>query len=66
MANRIDADNRPRQKTDTPTHLSPTSNRSLPRIDDVIVALANSHENRRARQVSEWEQMRHRSFPMTA
>lgn len=29
-----------------------------PRVDDVIVSLANAHENRRARQVTEWEQMR--------
>lgn len=25
------------------------------RFDDLIVSLANAHENRRARQVSEWE-----------
>ena len=28
------------------------------RIDDVIASLANAHENRRARQVNEWERMR--------
>ncbi|MFN2501137.1 MAG: hypothetical protein ABR530_03890 [Pyrinomonadaceae bacterium] len=27
-------------------------------FDDLIVSLANAHENRRARQVTEWEQMR--------
>ena len=27
-------------------------------VDDVISALANAHENRRARQVNEWERMR--------
>lgn len=26
--------------------------------DEVIAALANAHENRRARQVTEWESMR--------
>lgn len=26
--------------------------------DDVIVSLASAHENRRARQVTEWERMR--------
>ena len=26
--------------------------------DDVIASLANAHENRRARQVTEWERMR--------
>lgn len=36
-----------------------SSKRSQPKsIDDLIVALANAHENRRARQVTEWEQMR--------
>ncbi|CAN5603445.1 hypothetical protein BH10ACI3_BH10ACI3_26160 [soil metagenome] len=29
-----------------------------PRFDDLIVSLANAHENRRARQVNEWERMR--------
>ena len=28
-----------------------------PRIDDLIVSLANAHENRRARQVTEWERI---------
>ena len=28
-----------------------------PVIDDVIAHLANAHENRRARQVNEWERM---------
>lgn len=28
-----------------------------PPIDDVIALLANAHENRRARQVTEWERM---------
>lgn len=28
-----------------------------PVIDDVISHLANAHENRRARQVTEWERM---------
>ena len=36
-----------------------TSSRSQPKhIDDLIVSLANAHENRRARQVTEWERMR--------
>lgn len=35
-----------------------TPARSQPKhIDDVIVSLANAHENRRARQVMEWEMM---------
>ena len=36
-----------------------TSSRSQPKhIDDLILSLANAHENRRARQVTEWERMR--------
>ena len=35
-----------------------TPARSQPKqIDDLIVSLANAHENRRARQVTEWEVM---------
>lgn len=30
--------------------------------DDVIAALANAPENRRARQVGEWERLRRQSF----
>ena len=33
-----------------------------PVFDDVIAALANAHENRRARQVTEWESMRRQAF----
>ena len=44
-----------------------TSNRSRskesPRFDELIVSLANAHENRRARQVTEWERMRQQIFP---
>ncbi len=36
-----------------------SSTRSQPKhIDDLIVSLSNAHENRRARQVTEWEKMR--------
>ncbi|MFT3744422.1 MAG: hypothetical protein QM785_09005 [Pyrinomonadaceae bacterium] len=33
------------------------------RFDDLIVSLSNAHENRRARQVTEWESMRRQNFP---
>lgn len=36
------------------------------RIDDVIASLANDYENRRARQVSEWERMARYSPPTWA
>jgi hypothetical protein len=34
--------------------------------DELIVSLADAHENRRAQQVTEWEQMRRRSMHHTA
>ena len=46
------------------THFSDRTRANKPfRFDDLIVTLANAHENRRARQVTEWERMRHKSFP---
>jgi len=35
-------------------------------FDDVIVSLANATENRRARQVSDWERMRRQHFRVVA
>lgn len=35
--------------------LSSARSQNKPRFDDLIVSLANAHENRRARQVGEWE-----------
>lgn len=35
-------------------------------IDDVIYSLADTIENRRARQVMEWEKMRYRTFRAAA
>jgi len=32
-------------------------------VDDVIASLANAPENRRARQVTEWERLRKQNFP---
>lgn len=44
-----------------------SSTRSQPKhIDDLIVSLSNAHENRRARQVTEWEQMRQYNIRATA
>ena len=37
----------------------------IPRFDDLIVSLADTHENRRARQVVEWERMRRQNFPLS-
>lgn len=38
----------------------------IPVSDELIVSLADAHENRRAQQVTEWEQMRRRSMHQTA
>ncbi len=43
-----------RQNSDTfPSQLA--NNKNYPQIDEVIGALANAYENKRARQVVEWE-----------
>jgi len=34
------------------------------RSDELIASLANSYENQRARQVTEWESMRRHNFPI--
>jgi len=42
-----------------------SKSRDKPRFDDLIGSLANAHENRRARQVTEWEEMRQQNFPLS-
>lgn len=39
-------------------NLTSIRSQNNPRFDDLIGSLANAHENRRARQVTEWERMR--------
>ena len=72
MVNRIDSktDGNPnklsRHDAVAINYLSETriSTRSQPKhIDDLIVSLANAHENARARQVTEWETMRQSGMP---
>ena len=36
---------------------SQTRSRSTEKTDDVIISLSDAYENRRARQVGEWEQL---------
>lgn len=68
MVNHIDStrefthDNSQQHISDTHFSDRTRTNKSF-RFDDLIVTLANAHENRRARQVTEWESMRHKSFP---
>jgi hypothetical protein len=65
MANRIKSDQnaivdkRDKFNTIAAVHLSSPGNQSrhIHNVDDVIVSLANSYENRRARQASEWERL---------
>ena len=48
------------------THSSKRSHpKDIPRIDDLIVSLADAHENARARQVTEWEHLRQLNFPLS-
>ena len=70
MVNRINSD--PGREIDKRTN-SPRSYinqnlsaRNIDRVDDVIAALANAPENRRARQVNEWERMFRQSVQRAA
>lgn len=57
MVNRIDtttARNTNKRSDDTSTRKSPKKDLN----DDIILSLSDAHENRRARQVIEWEKMR--------
>lgn len=63
-----------RQTTEPARHIDALTKPDLnhltiqkPRLsDDVLTALANAPENRRARQVSEWERLRRQSFRAAA
>ncbi len=60
MVNRINGD--PGREIDKRTNSPRSYNQNLSirnadRAEDVIASLANAHENRRARQVNEWERM---------
>lgn len=50
------------QKTSNPAIHTTDSNNS----DDLIVSLADAHENKRARQVVEWETIQRKAFYKTA
>ncbi len=72
MVNRIDqnisrdARNR-RDRSNFPAKPSARSyNQQLNRLDDIIASLANAPENRRARQVTEWELLRRQTLRQAA
>ncbi|MEO5859077.1 MAG: hypothetical protein ABIR33_09035 [Pyrinomonadaceae bacterium] len=46
--------NNPSTRTDQ-VSVSRSTNQIRPQADDVILSLANAYENKRARQVTEWE-----------
>ena len=51
-----DARNEPEIKN-PPPHFSPNRPRSAEKNDDLILSLSDAYENRRARQVGEWERL---------
>lgn len=61
MANRNrikQGDRIPKQDPSTPhTLLSSSRTQSMEKNDDLIVTLSDAYENRRARQVGEWERL---------
>ncbi|MEO6655393.1 MAG: hypothetical protein ABIO36_04860 [Pyrinomonadaceae bacterium] len=65
----VEHDTLTRQDTGAINYPPANSKRSYskenPRIDDLIVSLADAHENERARQVTEWEQMRQHDLPLS-
>ncbi|MEQ1923795.1 MAG: hypothetical protein ABL952_14920, partial [Pyrinomonadaceae bacterium] len=65
MAEHIDR-NIPRdhaRENNSQIHTSRSNNSNVRPFDDVIASLANATENRRARQVNEWERIGRHLFP---
>lgn len=48
------------------SYINPNAPRNADCVDDVIATLANAVENRRARQVNEWERMFRKSVQRAA
>lgn len=69
MVSQIDSTRDSHQDSSQPksidTHFSEASRLGKHRFDDLLVSLSSAHENRRARQVTEWERMRRSSFRIT-
>ncbi|HEV7700889.1 MAG TPA: hypothetical protein VGO43_11715 [Pyrinomonadaceae bacterium] len=60
MVNRIHSDTPRDPERNHPTRNSLSERTASTRpiyVDDIIVSLANAHENRRARQVTEWQRL---------
>lgn len=54
-----------KQASETLSSQRNRNNKETSSNDELIGSLANAHENRRARQVTEWEQMRRVGFGQT-
>lgn len=67
MVNRNETNTaRPNDRNSTSYKLEHFPAQQPKNIDDVIYSLANAAENRRARQVTEWERTRHQAFRAAA
>lgn len=68
MANRNDTTTaRPNDRNSNPSYrLEPFRKQPSKSIDEVIFSLADRPENRRARQVEEWERLRRQRFRAAA
>ena len=69
MANRLNSDNA--RRSTIPAHDPKFTQQRIASaktviLDDVITSLANAHENRRARQVTEWQSVAAKSFRAAA
>lgn len=60
---RIAAHDHARENNSKSLSFAQSRNKRSRPSDEVIASLANATENRRARQVSEWERMRRQVFP---
>jgi hypothetical protein len=70
MADRInpfDTRNAPSPRIPNHTYLATSQGHKNPKlVDEVIAHLANAPENRRARQIGEWERLQKNSFRLLA
>lgn len=68
MVNRISTDtaHKPNSSSDRNSTQVRTASAKAVYIDDVITSLANARENRRARQVTEWQRVAAQSFRISA
>ncbi|MFL6373108.1 MAG: hypothetical protein ACJ73D_00430 [Pyrinomonadaceae bacterium] len=66
MVNRISTDTtrKPQPPSNRNTSQLRTASAKTVYVDDIITSLANAHENRRARQVTEWQRVAAQTFRM--